>query len=162
MVFLFPGTPNYFAFREKEEAHLKIHEQNISPNIMHFKQTIRHACGMIALLHCLAHNNHLLQPGVFSKIVEETKDMSPSERGEYLETCQELAKIHDDAARHGQSTIPAPEDDVPGHFIAFVEVDDHLYELDGSFPINHGKCTDFVQVSKIIKRDIEFGIHCFV
>lgn len=158
MIFLFPGTQNYFSFREKEEAHLKIHEQNISPNIMHIKQTISHACGMIALLHCLAHNSHLFTStgSIFSKIVEETSGMSPLERGEYLETCQELAKIHDDAARHGQSRVPAPEDNVPNHFIAFVQVDGHLYELDGSFPINHGKCIDFVQESvKIMRQAID-------
>ncbi|CAO3656855.1 unnamed protein product [Mucor hiemalis] len=156
IIFLFPETPKYLEFREKEESYLKIHEQNISPNIMHFKQTIGNACGMMALIHCLAHNSHLLQPGLFSRIVEETKGMSPSERAEYLETCEELAKVHDDAARFGQSSVPELGMDPGHHYIAFVEVDNHLYELDGSFPINHGKCTNFVQVSILYAVDYVF------
>lgn len=115
---------------------------------MHFKQTIGNACGMMALIHCLAHNSHLLGPGLFSQIVEDTKGMSPSERAEYLEKCEELAKVHDEAARSfGQSEVPELGVNPAHHFIAFAEVDDHLYELDGTFPINHGKCTNFVQVN---------------
>ncbi|KAG2202142.1 hypothetical protein INT47_008114 [Mucor saturninus] len=146
IIFLFADTENYLQFRDREDAHLKIHEQSISPNLMYFKQTITHACGMMALLHSLANNAHLVGPGLFSKIIEDTSNMSPEERGEYLETCQELAKIHDSAARQGQSKIPS-QDSIIHHFVCFVNVDDHLYELDGSrvFPINHGKSTNFVK-----------------
>lgn len=43
---------------------------------------------------------------------------------------------------------PGLDEDVDLHFITFVEADNHLYELDGRklFPINHGKCTDLVEV----------------
>lgn len=153
IIFLFPGTANYEAFREKEEAHLKIHEQNISPNLMYFKQYIGNACGMMALLHAVSNNDHLVGPGLFKKIIEETRTMSPEERGEYLETCQELAAIHDYSARHGQSKTPEMDDACNNHFICYVTVDDHLYELDGgrAFPINHGKSTDFIQVCCLVR-----------
>lgn len=154
IIFLFPDTYNYEQFREKEEAHLKIHEQNISPNLMYFKQTISNACGMMALLHSLSNNAHLVGPGLFSKIIDDTCNMSPEERGEYLETCRELAEIHDYGAHHGQSKTPLLQDNVTNHFICFVNVDDHLYELGtGAFPINHGKSTDFVQVIFLVYQD---------
>ncbi|KAI8047755.1 hypothetical protein BDF21DRAFT_433884 [Thamnidium elegans] len=158
IIFLFPGTKTHKDFLEKEESHLKIHEQNISPNLMYFKQTISNACGMMALLHSLANNDHLVGPGLFSKIIEDTRNMSPDERGEYLESCKELAELHDYGARHGQSATPALEDLFTNHFICFVQVDEHLYELDGSraFPINHGKSVDFVQdAAKIMRQFIE-------
>ncbi|KAI9344107.1 hypothetical protein BD770DRAFT_397681 [Pilaira anomala] len=158
MIFLFPGTKNYQTFLEKEEAHLKTHEQNISPNLIYFKQTISNACGMMALLHSLANNEHLVGSGLFTKIIEDTKNMSPEERGEYLEGCPALAELHEYGAKHGQSETPSLEELFTNHFICFVQVDDHLYELDGTraFPINHGKSTDFVKdAAKIMRQFIE-------
>lgn len=40
------------------------------------------------------------------------------------------------------------------HFIYFVEVDNHLYELDGrrSSPINHGRCSNFIEINKKMDR----------
>lgn len=149
IIFLFSDTQNYLQFQNQEDAHLKIHEQSISPNLMYFKQTIGNACGMMALLHSLSNNAHLVGPGPFTKIIEDTRNMSPEERGEYLLTCQELAKIHDSGARQGQSRIPSLQETIIHHFVCFVNVDDHLYELDGTrpFPINHGKSTNFVKVN---------------
>jgi ubiquitin carboxyl-terminal hydrolase L3 len=60
LIFLFPITEKYEAFREEEETHLKIREQNISPNLMFYDQTIGNACGTMALLHSLANNDHLV------------------------------------------------------------------------------------------------------
>lgn len=160
IIFLYPDTYNYHQFRDQEEAHLKIHEQNISPNLIYFKQTISNACGMIALLHSLSNNAHLVGPGLFAKIIDDTCNMSPDERGEYLETCQELAEIHDFGARQGQTHTPSLQDIITNHFICFVNVDNHLYELDGTraFPINHGKSTNFVKVSWILFDEICFFI----
>lgn len=124
VIFLFPITDSYEAFREKEETHLKVLEQNISPNLVYFKQTISNACGMMALLHSIANNEHLVVgkfaictdkwgndaytrsgPGIFKKILEETRNMSPEERAEYLESCQELMELHDAAAHEGQTKV---------------------------------------------------------
>ncbi|KAI8387492.1 hypothetical protein BD560DRAFT_382657 [Blakeslea trispora] len=159
IIFLFPVTPTYEAFKEKEETHLKIHEQNISPNLIYYKQTISNACGMMALLHSITNNEHLITgPGIFKKILEDTRTMSPEERAEYLEGCEELAEIHYSSAHEGQTKTPDLSEDQRLHFICFVEVDQHLYELDGSrsFPINHGKCTQLVDSAvKIMKQFIE-------
>lgn len=60
VIFLFPGTPAYDDFREKDEAYLKLHKQKVSENVIHFTQTIKNACGMMALLHSLSNNRHLV------------------------------------------------------------------------------------------------------
>lgn len=94
-------------------------------------------------------------PGLFSDIIERAKNMSIDERVELLENCNELASVHEIAAADGQTAPPDREDSIDLHFICFVEVDQHLYELDGrkAFPINHGKCTHLVEsAAKVMKQ----------
>ncbi|CEP14367.1 hypothetical protein [Parasitella parasitica] len=153
IIFLFPITDAYEEFRKREETHLKAHEQDISAKLIYYKQTISNACGMMALLHSIANNDHLVVgakhvgSGVFQTILQETRNMSPMERAEYLEKCADLAEIHAISANEGQTETPDITEKLRLHFICFVEVDKDLYELDGrrSFPINHGKCSNFVQ-----------------
>ncbi|PHZ08386.1 peptidase C12, ubiquitin carboxyl-terminal hydrolase 1 [Rhizopus microsporus ATCC 52813] len=158
MIFLFPITEAYEKFKEEEEAHLIKCEQAISPDVVFFKQTIQNACGMIAILHSIASNDdELVGPGLFHDIIQEAKNMSIEERAELLENSKALAQVHSDAAAVGQTEAPDRETDVDLHFICFIEVDNHLYELDGRklFPINHGKSNDLVESSvKIMKQYI--------
>lgn len=61
---------------------------------------------MMALLHSIANNDDLvIGPGIFKTILEDTKNMSPEERAEYLENCQELAEIHKSSAMEGQTQV---------------------------------------------------------
>lgn len=124
-------------------------------------------------------------PGVFQQILQATGSMSPEERAEYLENCAELAQIHATGAHEGQTEVmqnviilrwfllktflqtPDITEQLRLHFICFVEVDDHLYELDGrrSFPINHGKCSNFVEVytnRRWIKHFAMSNIQCSI
>lgn len=57
VIFLFPITEAYEKYKAEEEARLTKLEQNISPDIVFFKQTIENSCGMIALLHSVASND---------------------------------------------------------------------------------------------------------
>lgn len=59
-IFLFPDTKNYNEFRKKDDERLKAEDQNVSEKAVFFKQTIRNACGMMALIHCLANNQQIL------------------------------------------------------------------------------------------------------
>lgn len=61
---------------------------------------------MMALLHSIANNDNLvIGPGIFKKILEDTKNMSPEERAEYLENCRELAEVHKSSALQGQTKV---------------------------------------------------------
>ncbi|KAL9543380.1 hypothetical protein PS6_009311 [Mucor atramentarius] len=156
VVFLFPITEAYEKFKDEEEAHLIKLEQSISPDVVFFKQTIANACGMIALLHSVASNDdEIVGPGLFNDIIEQAKNMSVDERVDLLENSKELAQLHASAATEGQTAAPCSDDSIDLHFICFIEVDQHLYELDGRklFPINHGKCTNLVEsATKVMKQ----------
>ncbi|EIE82769.1 hypothetical protein RO3G_07474 [Rhizopus delemar RA 99-880] len=149
----------YEKFKDEEEAHLIKCEQAISPDVIFFKQTISNACGMMAILHSIASNDkELIGPGLFHDIIEEAKNMSIDERVDLLENSKELAAVHQTAASAGQTEAPNKEEEIDLHFICFIEVDNHLYELDGRkiLPINHGKSTNLIESSvKVMKQYME-------
>ncbi|CDS11182.1 hypothetical protein LRAMOSA03445 [Lichtheimia ramosa] len=158
VIFLYPITEKSEEFRHEEEARVTKREQDISPQVMFFKQTISNACGMMALIHSLANNKELLGPGLFQDLINKADGMTPEERAELLEGCEQLANVHETGAQEGQTKPPSLEEEVSLHFVCFVEVDSHLYELDGrkSFPINHGKCTDLMECSaKVMRKMME-------
>ncbi|KAG2234370.1 hypothetical protein BDF21DRAFT_415853 [Thamnidium elegans] len=159
IIFLFPITEAYEKFKAEEEAHLIKCGQYISPDVVFFKQTISNACGMIALLHSVGSNDdEIIDPGLFNDIISQAKNASIEERVELLENSDELASVHEAAAYDGQTVAPDREDSIDLHFICFIEVDQHLYELDGrkAFPINHGKCTDLVKdAAKVMRKYME-------
>lgn len=66
--------------------------------------------------------------------------MSPEERGKLLAEDVKLINVHQDLAAEGQTTAPPSDAIINNHFIALVNVNDELFELDGrkNFPISHG------------------------
>lgn len=78
-------------------------------------------------------------------------------------------KCHHSAVVLAKTFLQTPDitEQLRLHFICFVEVDDHLYELDGrrSFPINHGKCSNFIEVytnCRWIKHFTMSNIQCSI
>ncbi|CAO3648968.1 unnamed protein product [Cunninghamella blakesleeana] len=157
MIFLFPSSELYETYKNKEGIRLNKLEQSISPNVIFFKQSISNACGMIALLHSIANNeeNEIVGPGQLHDFLEQAQKMSPDERAEWLKQSNELRLLHETAALAGQSAPPSLGERVDYHYVCFVEVEEHLYELDGrrSLPINHGRSKNFVEsATKIMKQ----------
>jgi ubiquitin carboxyl-terminal hydrolase L3 len=67
-----------------------------------------------------------------------------------LEQSKELSSAHEASAQGGQTAVPDLQDDVDLHFVAFINHDGSLIELDGrrNSPINHGKIVvDLLEVS---------------
>lgn len=136
LMLLFPITEAYYKYAKEQEA--AILSQSVSPNLFYMKQTISNACGTVALLHSVANSlgseagsSIQLQPGPLSTFLAAARDLNPAQRAEKLEEDDQICESHDAAARDGQTSAPAREDRVDYHFVAFVQVDGQLYELDG-------------------------------
>ncbi|XP_033219321.1 ubiquitin carboxyl-terminal hydrolase-like isoform X2 [Belonocnema kinseyi] len=136
MILLYPQTDEEAAENSKHP------DTNVSPNIYFLKQFLSNACGTIALIHSVANNLDAieLQDGFLKFFFENTKNLSSVERGELLLKAEDLIEIHKELSQEGQSTVPSEDEPVLHHFVAFVQKDGHIYELDGrkTSPVNHG------------------------
>jgi len=145
LLMLYPLTDQAEAFRASQETSLLEGGQEVSPNVFFMKQYVGNACGTVALLHALANNtdNIPLQEGPLKEFFSSGATKTPEERGHDLEKLNELGAFHEEAAGEGQTQAPDRDEKLTTHFIAFVNVAGHVYELDGrkSFPINHGATT---------------------
>ncbi|KAK5639880.1 hypothetical protein RI129_010691 [Pyrocoelia pectoralis] len=145
VILLFPISDSYQTFAETQANEIKETGQTLTPDLYYVKQMVSNACGTVALIHSIANNAEQIQiaDGPFKKLLDESENMTPTERGELLQkSAAAIIDAHRELEHEGQTTAN-PNDEVNHHFVAFIQKDGHLYELDGrkEFPINHGNST---------------------
>ncbi|KAJ3613957.1 hypothetical protein NHX12_017535 [Muraenolepis orangiensis] len=126
LMLLFPLTPKHESFREKQADKLASNS-----DVYFLKQTVVNSCGTVALLHTVANNKAKVEfesDSALKKFLDETADLTAEDRGKQLEKNQAIREAHDDAAAQGQCRPAA--DKVNFHFIAFVNVNGQLHELE--------------------------------
>lgn len=143
VLLLFPVTQKYEESKAEEQSRIKNRGQELSSTVYFVKQTIRNACGTIALIHAVANNQNKLEFGpdsTMKKFLNQSSKMSPDARAKFLEKDESIRVSHEISAQEGQTETPHIDDKVDLHFITFIEEHGSLYELDGRkpFPINHG------------------------
>lgn len=111
------------------------------------KQTIRNACGAIAILNAVANAEEYItfkEGSVLKDFFEKTRNLSPEERAEALMSSSEINDTHYQCAQSGQTACHDPEEPSDLHFIAFVHRNGHLYECDGrkAGPVYHGPSSE--------------------
>ncbi|KAK9499766.1 hypothetical protein O3M35_002742 [Rhynocoris fuscipes] len=160
LILLFPTNDNYNKLKDEQEAKILEKGQKVSEKIYYLKQKISNSCGTVALVHCIANNQDEIQlgDGFLKQFLEDTKSMTPEERGAAFESNTSFAASHQDLALEGQTEVPSEDNPPIHHFVTFIEKDGTLYELDGrkSFPINHGPTTkdSFVEDAGKVMKEI--------
>ncbi|KAJ7177799.1 ubiquitin C-terminal hydrolase L3 [Mycena filopes] len=106
--------------------------------VVWFEQTIRHACGMFAMLHAVlnlsADGRDLIENhSLLASLLRETLPLGPDERAAAIKSSEGIAQVYNRVAVRGTSQLLHAGDTVPGHYVCFVPSpkDGHIYELDG-------------------------------
>jgi len=119
VVLLFPIETEGEAKRKEEDERIaKEGQPKIDPTIFWVKQTISNACGTIGLIHALANSEVTFAPtSALQKFIIDSKEKSPLERAQLLETTKLFTTIHAESASGGQSQ---QIQDTDLHFTCFV------------------------------------------
>eukprot|EP00743_Colponemidia_sp_Colp-15_P001532 GILK01001672.1.p1 GENE.GILK01001672.1~~GILK01001672.1.p1 ORF type:complete len:249 (-),score=39.98 GILK01001672.1:110-820(-) len=146
VVMLFPIKPESETYSHAEQDKIKNDGQILSNNVFFMKQYIGNACGTIGILHSLGNLTdkvELISGSFFDRFFRDSRSKTAQEIGELLQQSDEIEEAHEAAVESGETEVPPIEEDINTHFVAFVEKDGYLYELDGrkQFPINHGPTT---------------------
>lgn len=74
-------------FSKQQKEDIDANGQTISEKVYFLRQTIKNACGTVALIHAVANASQLelKSDSALQKFLESTKGMSPDERGAELE-----------------------------------------------------------------------------
>lgn len=115
--------------------------------VIWMKQTIGHACGLMALLHIvfnLEGGRYLTRGSALDVLRTQATRLGPAERAQLLYESKFLEEAHMAAASMGSSAAPSPQNDNHHHFIAFVQKEGNVWELNGGMngPLMHGTLRD--------------------
>ena len=148
VIMLYPITEPQEAHRANEKVET-IPNQTVSDKVWFTAQRIGNACGTIGILHALANLSSSDTQTCIKKgswldrfYASCPRSFSPADKAAVLENDKEIETMHDDATADDANQTGRGEldDDVKTHFVALVNVDGELYELDGrkDAPIKHG------------------------
>ena len=102
--------------------------------ILWARQTIGHACGLMALLHCLFNldgGRYIAAASELDTLLQRAIELDPTERADLLYQSRFLEEAHMEAASAGSTAAPSPHDENHHHFIALVKKDNQVWELNG-------------------------------
>ncbi|XP_031641210.1 ubiquitin carboxyl-terminal hydrolase calypso [Contarinia nasturtii] len=153
-IFLFRWTEERRARRKVVEnvAEIFVKDEEKVNSIFFAQQVVPNSCATHALLSVLLNCPDLHLGETLSRLKTHTKGMSPENKGWAIGNTPELACAHNS---HAMSQAKRRLDKSSGistgrftgeafHFVSFVPIDGHLFELDGlkPFPMNHGPWKD--------------------
>ncbi|KAK7398741.1 ubiquitinyl hydrolase 1 [Neonectria punicea] len=107
-------------------------------DIFWFKQTIRNACGLYAILHSVANGvdaDFVYKESVLDKLLTTCRPLLPNERARAVETCEGLERAYTSTARsHEQSSVPRNLGDLGNHYLCLTKSrkTGHLYQVSAS------------------------------
>ncbi|KAF3169008.1 ubiquitinyl hydrolase 1 [Orbilia oligospora] len=146
----------------KQNNHLYAEAKADGP-VLYIKQTIKNACGLMALLHSVLNGavaeKHLLPGSNLAALLEEAKPLDPYARAELLIKSPSLAAAHKEAAEAGETEAPDAEAEVDYHYIAFVRgTDGAVYEMDGSQKTGERKIVESSGEDLLASEDVRNAV----
>ncbi|KAJ5162481.1 Ubiquitin carboxyl-terminal hydrolase [Penicillium capsulatum] len=136
--------PIYRAARQTVEPTIAQYE-GYGPEepVLWMRQTIGHACGLMALLHCLFNldeGRHITPGSPLHHLLQRAIPLAPADRADLLYHSKFLEEAHMEAASMGDSPAPSPQQENHHHFIALVQKDGQVWELNGGMngPLRRG------------------------
>ncbi|XP_072040521.1 ubiquitin carboxyl-terminal hydrolase isozyme L3-like isoform X2 [Amphiura filiformis] len=161
LMLLFPLSEKIKEAEKKEVERIEKDGNTVNPDVYFMKQFVGNACGTVGLLHAVLNNQKSIPlDGTLRKFADYTKDLTPEDRGHRLEEDEDIHAAHEKSAQEGQTEAPPASESVQPHFVALVNNNDTLYELDGrkAFPISHGSTSAdslLQDAAKVCKRFME-------
>lgn len=156
-IFLFRWIEERRARRKlAETTDIYQRDENVVNSIFFAHQIVPNSCATHALLSILLNCSNIDLGSTLSRLKNHTKDMTPENKGYAIGNTPELAFAHNSHAmpqarrrleRNSGATTSARIGIPSGrtaceafHFVSFVPIDGHLFELDGlkPFPMDHG------------------------
>ncbi|KAI9801787.1 MAG: hypothetical protein M1825_003159 [Sarcosagium campestre] len=167
LLLVFPINDAYETFRREEDAdRLDYQGRGPEEDVMWFKQTIRNACGMMALLHGVANGearNAVGEASALAALLKSAVPLAPVERAELLYNSPALEAAHQAAASRGDSTAPPADESIDLHYVCFVKGrNGHLWELDGrrKGPLDRGQLNPGDDV--LSEKALDLGVRSFL
>lgn len=155
-IFLFRWIEERRARRKLAETTDYQRDENIVNSIFFAHQIVPNSCATHALLSILLNCSNIDLGSTLSRLKNHTQDMTPENKGYAIGNTPELAFAHNShampqARRRLEKNSGATTSARIGfpsarmaceafHFVSFVPIDGHLFELDGlkPFPMDHG------------------------
>lgn len=163
LLFICPPEVYGKARNEENASMLEYEGSGDKEPVVWFKQTIQHACGLIALLHGVSNGGakEYIQPGLdLDNLLKEAIPLKPIPRADLLYESRALESAHQSAAKIGET---APPEIVDLHFICFVKgKDGHLWELNGGMkgPVDRGALDS--DEDALSEKALQLGVRTFL
>jgi ubiquitin carboxyl-terminal hydrolase L3 len=160
-----PMTPTWNEVRKSEDGSRENYGgSGPQEPVIWFKQTIRHACGLIGLLHSVLNGpaaEMITQESELHRLLKEAIPLKMMDRAKLLEDSDVLESAHHAAAVTGDTEAPDLDasERLGNHFVAFVKgKDGHLWELEGNRkgPLDRGLLGENEDV--LSEKALELGI----
>lgn len=171
-IFLFRWIEDRRARRKFAETTVDIYQrdENIVNSIFFAHQIVPNSCATHALLSILLNCSNIDLGSTLTRLKNHTTDMTPENKGYAIGNTPELAFAHNSHAMpqarrrieknsgsSSSSRIPIGRATCEAfHFVSFVPINGHLFELDGlkPFPMDHGKIMDDEEFTEKFRRVI--------
>ncbi|KAL0576099.1 hypothetical protein V5O48_005873 [Marasmius crinis-equi] len=130
VIFVFPyNEARYRRAADDERIAQQPGGNPVDPKVFWMHQTIRNACGAMAMVHSLANSPVTLDPkGPLSAFYASARALPPVERSKLFAATPEFATIHESVTTAGQCSLPDLNESVDQAYTAFVG---HQAEKDG-------------------------------